>query len=172
MKYLLVSDIHGSLPALERVLQIFEYEHCDLLCLLGDILNYGPRNGLPEGLDPQGIVQRLKSYADRIVAVRGNCDSEVDQMVLAFPVLADYCLLEVNGRTLFATHGHLYNEDHLPPLAEGDVLLNGHTHVPHLTPHERYTFVNPGSVSIPKEDSAHSCVLFGEDGEFRFLTLE
>ena len=93
-------------------------------------------------------------------------------MVLAFPVLADYCLLEVNGRTLFATHGHLYNEDHLPPLAEGDVLLNGHTHVPHLTPHERYTFVNPGSVSIPKEDSAHSCVLFGEDGEFRFLTLE
>ena len=103
MKYLLVSDIHGSLPALERVLHVFEQEHCDLLCLLGDILNYGPRNGLPEGLDPQGIVQRLKPYADRIVAVRGNCDSEVDQMLLPFPIMSDYALLVDEGKRLFLT---------------------------------------------------------------------
>ena len=172
MKLMIASDIHGSAYYCRLLLEAFRREQADRLLLLGDILYHGPRNALPRDYAPPEVAAMLNPLRERILCVRGNCDSEVDQMVLDFPLLADYCLLEVNGRTLFATHGHLYNEDHLPPLAEGYVLLNGHTHVPHLTPHERHTFVNPGSVSIPKEDSAHSCVLFGEDGEFRFLTLE
>ena len=131
MKYLLVSDIHGSLPALERVLHVFEQTHCDLLCLLGDILNYGPRNGLPEGLDPQGIVQRLKPYADRIVAVRGNCDSEVDQMLLPFPIMSDYALLVDEGKRLFLTHGHVWNPEKMPALGV-DFFVYGHTHLPYV----------------------------------------
>lgn len=171
MKLMIASDIHGSAYYCRLLLETFEREGADRLLLLGDILYHGPRNALPRDYAPAEVAALLNPLKDRILCVRGNCDSEVDQMVLSFPVLADYCLLEVNGRTLFATHGHLYNEDHLPPLSEGDVLLNGHTHVPHLTQHEHYTFVNPGSVSIPKENSAHSCILFGEDQQFRFLTV-
>ena len=171
MKYLLVSDIHGSLPALERVLQIFEHEHCDLLCLLGDILNYGPRNGLPEGLDPQGIVQRLKPYADRIVAVRGNCDSEVDQMVLDFPIMADYALLPFDFGNIYATHGHVHGKDAPPPLQRGDILLCGHTHVPDCTLEGCFLYINPGSVSLPKENSSHGYMLL-DGGVFTWKTLQ
>ena len=114
MRYLIVSDIHGSLPALDKVLAFYDEKQCDMLCILGDILNYGPRNGLPEGLDPKGIAERLNARADRIVAVRGNCDSEVDQMLLDFPVLADYALLVDRGRRFFLTHGHVYSESNMP----------------------------------------------------------
>ena len=100
MKYLIVSDIHGSLPALEQVLAFYAAEHCDMLCLLGDILNYGPRNGLPHGLDPKGFAERLNALSDCIIVIRGNCDSEVDQMLLDFPILADYALLVDNGKRL------------------------------------------------------------------------
>ena len=130
MKLMIASDIHGSAYYCRLLLEAFRREQADRLLLLGDILYHGPRNALPRDYAPPEVASMLNPLKDRILCVRGNCDSEVDQMVLAFPVLADYCLLEVNGRTLFATHGHLYNEDHLPPLAEGDVLLNGHTHVP------------------------------------------
>lgn len=170
MKLMIASDIHGSAYYCRLLLEAFEREGADRLLLLGDVLYHGPRNALPRDYAPAEVAAMLNPLKDRILCVRGNCDSEVDQMVLSFPVLADYCLLEVNGLTLFATHGHLYNEEHLPPLHEGDVLLNGHTHVPHYTPHEHYTFVNPGSVSIPKEGSAHSCILL-EEQHFRFLTL-
>lgn len=111
MKYLIVSDIHGSLPALEKVLAFYREQQCDLLCILGDTLNYGPRNGLPEGLDPKGIAERLNAMAGEIVAIRGNCDSEVDQMLLDFPILSDYTLVVDNGKRLFLTHGHIYNEE-------------------------------------------------------------
>ena len=108
MKYLIVSDIHGSLPALESVLDVYAREHCDMLLLLGDILNYGPRNRIPEGIDPKGIAQRLNAMKDSIVAVRGNCDSEVDQMLLDFPIMSDYAVVVDEGRRMFLTHGHVY----------------------------------------------------------------
>lgn len=151
MKYLIVSDIHGSLPALEQVLDYYEKQHCDMLCLMGDILNYGPRNGLPEGLDPQGVAARLNGMADHIVALRGNCDSEVDQMLLHFPMLSDYVLLVDNGRRLFLTHGHVYNEDKLPT-AGIDAFFYGHTHLQHLVPagEGRPLVCNTGSPTFPK----------------------
>ena len=116
MKYLIVSDIHGSLPALEQVLAFYREQQCGMLCILGDILNYGPRNGIPQGLDPKGIAERLNAMAGEIVAIRGNCDSEVDQMLLDFPILSDYTLLVDNGKRFFLTHGHIYNEDRLPKI--------------------------------------------------------
>lgn len=127
MKYLIVSDIHGSLLALEQVLAFYRKQQCGMLCILGDILNYGPRNGIPQGLDPKGIAKRLNAMADEIVAIRGNCDSEVDQMLLDFPILSDYTLLVDNGKRFFLTHGHIYNEDRLPK-ERGDCLFYGHTH--------------------------------------------
>ena len=150
MKYLLFSDIHGCLPALEKVLDFFEKEKCDMMCIMGDIINYGPRNRIPEGIDPKGIVERLNDLADKIVAVRGNCDAEVDQMVLDFPMRSDYALLNVDGHDFYITHGHLYNKDNMPYLKKGDVFLYGHYHVPVFEDHGFYT-VNPNSISLPKQ---------------------
>ena len=172
MKYLLFSDIHGCLPALEKVLDFFEAEHCDMMCIMGDIINYGPRNRIPEGIDPKGIVERLNALADKIIAVRGNCDAEVDQMVLDFPILADYAVLPVGRRLVYATHGHVHNLKNLPPLAPGDVLLHGHTHIPAWPEFgEGNLYLNPGSVSIPKEGSAHSYMTL-EGETFLWKTLE
>ena len=151
MKYLMVSDIHGCLPALEQVLRFYEQESFDMLCLLGDVLNYGPRNRIPEGLDPQGIARVLNSMAGVVVGVRGNCESEVDQMLLQFPVMADYALLVDEGKKLFLTHGHIYNKAHRP---EGymDVFFYGHTHLWELSRTEMGTVVcNTGSVTFPKD---------------------
>ena len=152
MKYLIVSDIHGSLPALQQVLEYYKCEACDMLCLLGDVLNYGPRNGLPEGLDPQGVAAALNAMSDQVVALRGNCDSEVDQMLLRFPILSDYVLLVDEGRRLFLTHGHVYHEDRLPALGI-DAFFYGHTHLQHITPPAdgRPLIVNTGSPTFPKK---------------------
>lgn len=151
MKYLILSDIHGSLPALEQVLRFYEAEGYDSLLLLGDLLNYGPRNGLPAGLDAPGVAARLNALAARTVAVRGNCDSEVDQMLLSFPMMGDYALLDAGGRRLFLTHGHVYGEDRLPALG-CDVLLCGHTHLWKLEPAAdgRPAVCNIGSPTFPK----------------------
>lgn len=150
MKYLFVSDIHGSLPALESVLAFYRREQCDMLCLLGDILNYGPRNRIPEGLDPKAIAERLNKMKEDIVAVRGNCDSEVDQMLLHFPIMADYALLVDGGKRFFLTHGHLYNEKHQPPCRH-DVLICGHTHRWKLEQdYDGKVVCNLGSVTFPK----------------------
>ena len=153
MKLMIASDIHGSAYWCERLLQAFHEEGAEKLLLLGDILYHGPRNDLPRDYAPKRVIGMLNAIKDRILCVRGNCDTEVDQMVLEFPVLADYCILFEAGRTVYATHGHVYNESKLPPLSRGDVLLHGHTHVPRCTEHEEYLYLNPGSVSIPKEDS-------------------
>lgn len=149
MKYLIVSDIHGSLTALEQVLDLYGKEGCDMLCILGDILNYGPRNGLPEGLNPKGIAERLNSMADEIIAVRGNCDSEVDQMLLDFPILSTYTLLVDNGRKLLLTHGHVYNKEN-PPKGRFDAMLYGHTHLWLLESTANGVVCNTGSVTFPK----------------------
>ena len=113
----------------------------------------------------------LNPLKDKLLCVRGNCDTEVDQMVLSFPVLADYAVLWLDGKAVYATHGHNYNEEKLPPLADGDILLNGHTHVPKCTDHGNYTYMNPGSVSIPKENSPHSYMIY-ENGKFLWKDLE
>lgn len=149
MKYLIVSDIHGCLPALEQVLQFYHQHHYDMLLILGDILNYGPRNGLPEGLNPKGIAERLNAMAGNIVAIRGNCDSEVDQMLLDFPILSDYTLVVDEGRKLFLTHGHIYNEEKLPCL-HPDIFFYGHTHLCKLEKTEQGIICNTGSITFPK----------------------
>lgn len=169
MKYLLLSDIHGSLPSLERALDIYSREHCSMLCLMGDILNYGPRNRVPEGLDARGIADRLNQMADDIVAVRGNCDSEVDQMLLHFPIMQDYMVLVDEGRRLLLTHGHIYNKEHLPA-GRFDAVVYGHTHLWELTPGSPL-ICNTGSVTFPKEGREPTLATY-ERGEFTMFRLD
>ncbi len=171
MKWLIASDIHGSALYAERLMAAFERENAQRMLLLGDLLYHGPRNALPEGYDPPRVIALLNERKDRLLCVRGNCEAEVDQMVLRFPVLADYALLPLENRLIFITHGHLYNEEHLPPLQKGDILLHGHTHVPACREHEDFVYLNPGSVSIPKENSPHSYMTL-ENGLFTWKTLE
>ena len=150
MKYLIVSDIHGVLPNLEKVLDFYQQNRCDMLCILGDILNYGPRHEVPEGLDAKGVARRLNALADQIVAIRGNCDSEVDQMMLDFPILSDYLQLVDNGKRLFLTHGHVYNEQHFPK-GHHDFFFYGHTHLWKLEQAGQTVICNTGSITFPKE---------------------
>ena len=156
MKLMIASDIHGSEYYCKKLIEAVKLENPDKLLLLGDILYHGPRNDLPKDYNPKKVISLLSDYKDIILCVRGNCDTEVDQMVLPFPILADYAVLYIDGKTIYATHGHNYNEDKLPPLSKGDILLCGHTHIPAKRIHENYTYMNPGSVSIPKENSKHS----------------
>lgn len=152
MELFFASDLHGSLPATERVLQAYQQSGAETLVLLGDILNHGPRNPIPEGYNPPAVAARLNEFTDRIIAVRGNCDSEVDQMLLSFPMMADYAwvLLE-SGQRMFLTHGHLYHQNQQPPLREGDVLVHGHTHIPVAEKHTHNYLFNPGSVTFPRD---------------------
>ena len=130
MKWMIASDIHGSALYCEKMLQAFVREGAQRLLLLGDLLYHGPRNDLPQGYAPKEVIAQLSGVKEKVFCVRGNCEAEVDQMVLPFPVLADYCLLEQKGRIIFATHGHHYNLENPPLLQPGDVLLHGHTHIP------------------------------------------
>lgn len=164
MKLMIASDIHGSAYYCNELLQAFEKKSAEKLLLLGDVLYHGPRNDLPRDYAPKQVIEMLNAIKDKILCVRGNCDTEVDQMVLQFPVLADYCVLYVKSRLIYATHGHVYNEDKLPPLQNGDILLHGHTHVPKCIQHPTYTYLNPGSVSIPKEGSAHGYMILDDNG--------
>ncbi len=165
MKYLIASDIHGSEFYCRKLIEAYKIEKADRLVLLGDILYHGPRNDLPEGYAPKKVIEILNAMKSEILCVRGNCDTEVDQMVLDFPILADYAILTADSRLVYATHGHNFNENNLPPLQNGDILLHGHTHVPKCTQHESYVYLNPGSVSIPKENSWHGYMIL-EDGKF------
>ena len=159
MKWMIASDIHGSAYYCRELLAAFEREGAQKLLLLGDVLYHGPRNDLPRDYAPKQVIEMLNGMKDKLLSVRGNCDTEVDQMVLNFPVLADYAILVAGERMIYATHGHVYNEQKLPPLGKGDVLLHGHTHVPKCTEHEDYLYINPGSVSIPKENSPHGYLI-------------
>ena len=151
MKYMFASDVHGSAYYCRKMLETYKKEQAERLVLLGDLLYHGPRNDLPREYAPKEVIALLNEHKNKIYAVRGNCEAEVDQMVLEFPVMADYCILSVDGRTFYATHGHIYNQDNLPPLQEGDILIHGHTHVLKAQQMDGYILLNPGSVSIPKE---------------------
>ena len=171
MKWMIASDIHGSAFYCEQMLSAFLWEGADRILLLGDLLYHGPRNDLPQGYAPKEVIAQLSQLKERVFCVRGNCEAEVDQMVLPFPVMADYCLLEQGGHVIFATHGHHYNLDNPPLLKAGDMLLHGHTHVPAKDSSLGFWYLNPGSVAIPKEGSAHSYMTL-ENGVFTWKDLE
>ena len=165
MRYMVASDIHGDFYWASRVAETFEKEHADRLVLLGDILYHGPRNDLPEGYAPKKVIPLLNGMADKIIAVRGNCDAEVDQMVLDFPIMADYKQIESGGKTFVLSHGHIYMPGRVPAdMPEGAVFLSGHTHVVKDEIVSGVRCINPGSPSIPKENSAPSYIII-DDGE-------
>ena len=163
MKWMVASDIHGSAKYCRELLGAYEREKADRLLLLGDLLYHGPRNDLPDEYAPKMVIAMLNAKKNQILCVRGNCDAEVDQMVLEFPIMAEYAMITEGDLNIFVTHGHHFNEKKLPPMfektQEGLILLHGHTHVPVCRVHESYTYMNPGSVSIPKENSEHSYMI-------------
>ena len=169
-KVLIASDIHGSSYYCGWLLDRIEEEQPDRVVLRGDLLYHGPRNDLPKGYEPKDVISMLNGIREKLLCVRGNCDTEVDQMVLDFPILADYAVLMLGDQTVYVTHGHHYNEQNPPALSKGDVLLCGHTHVPCHHEHETFTYLNPGSVSIPKNASRPSYMLW-ENGVFTWHDL-
>ena len=161
MKIIFASDIHGSAYWAKELLDAFHHEQADKLVLLGDLLYHGPRNDLPATYAPKAVIELLNANRDKIITVRGNCDTEVDQMVLNFPILADYAYLYLDGLTVFATHGHHHNTQTPPPLREGEILLHGHTHV--LKCEEfgnRNFYLNPGSIALPKENNPRTYMVY------------
>ena len=172
MTLMIASDIHGSTYYCKQLLEAFDREQADRLLLLGDILYHGPRNDLPRDYAPKEVIMLLNERKEKIFCVRGNCDTEVDQMVLSFPILADYCILPCGDRLIYTTHGHNFNLQKLPPLQPGDILLHGHTHIPAWEPFgSNNLYLNPGSVSIPKADSPHSYLLL-RDNTLTWKSLE
>lgn len=171
MKLMIASDIHGSAFYCEKLLNAFNQENPQRLLLLGDLLYHGPRNDLPKDYAPKKVISMLNAVKDKIICVRGNCEAEVDQMVLDFPVLSESLLMFLDDRLMFATHGHIYNENKLPALQSGDVFLQGHTHIPVMKKEDEFFFINPGSVSIPKENSEHSYMIY-ENSCFTLKNLD
>ena len=170
MKLMIASDLHGSAWYTKKLLEAYEQEKPGKLLLLGDLLYHGPRNDLPREYSPKEVIAMLNPLADKLLCVRGNCDAEVDQMVLDFPILADYCLLFEQEQTIYVTHGHLFGENNPPRLRPGDILLTGHTHIPACVYHG-FWYLNPGSVSIPKADSWHGYMVL-ENGHFLWKDLD
>ena len=170
MKIMIASDIHGSAYYCKKMIDRYHVEKPEKLLLLGDLLYHGPRNALPKHYDPQKVIDMLNALKEEIICVRGNCEAEVDQMVLAFPVMADCAHLFVDGIHIFATHGHLYNNQNKPLLQKGEVLLHGHTHVQAMDDSFGYIYLNPGSVSIPKENNEHSYMMY-ENHQFSIKNL-
>ena len=171
MKYMIASDIHGSAYYCRKMLDTYQKEGAERMLLLGDILYHGPRNDLPREYAPKEVIAMLNEYKNEIYAVRGNCEAEVDQMVLQFPVMADYCLLPLKNKVIYATHGHVYNAENLPPMKKGDILLHGHTHILTAERREDYILLNPGSVSIPKGGNVPSYAMLS-DGRFVIKDFE
>lgn len=163
MKIFVISDIHGSEYYLKKALECFEKESGDLLLILGDELYHGPRNDLPKEYNPKMVVELLNPLKNKIIAVRGNCDSEVDQMLLEYPILGDYSTILWEGKRVFATHGHIYNRENLPCIEKGDVLIYGHTHLPLAIEENGIFILNPGSISLPKGGNKNSYGIFQGD---------
>ena len=159
MKIMIASDIHGSARYCRELIGAYEREGAHRLLLLGDILYHGPRNPLPDEYDPREVADMLNEMRDRIICVRGNCDSEVDGMVLDFPITAESVILFAGDTLVYATHGHHCGENNPPPHRQGDIILTGHTHVPKCVDHGDYIYLNPGSISIPKEDSPRGYIM-------------
>lgn len=160
MKIMFASDIHGSELYARKTAEIFEKEQAERLVLLGDLLYHGPRNALPEGHNPQGAADILNSLSDSILAVRGNCDAEVDQLMLKFPIMADYALLMADGLNIYVSHGHIYNPQNPLPMKREDILVNGHTHIAAAEQTEGCFYLNPGSVALPKDKTGGSYMLY------------
>ncbi len=163
MKLLICSDIHGDLESMEKILAVREAEKADKILILGDLLYHGPRNDLPSTYAPKRVINLLNENKNLILSVRGNCDTEVDQMVLEFPILADYILLELDGLTVIATHGHKHNTETPPPMNRGDILLHGHTHI--FTCENfgnENVYLNPGSIAIPKGGNPRTYMIYSE----------
>lgn len=171
MRWLIASDIHGSAHFTEILLKRIAEEGAEGVILLGDLLYHGPRNKLPEGHDPARCADLLNSIEPRVFAVRGNCEAEVDQWLIRFPVMAEYCLIECGGHLMYVTHGHQIRWDEPLPLAKGDIVLAGHTHVPSCEERGGLIYMNPGSVAMPKEDSPRSYMTC-EDGHFLWKRLD
>ena len=170
MKLFIASDIHGSAFWCEKMLEAYRAEKADRMLLLGDLLYHGPRNDLPKDYAPKKVIEMLSGYKNEILCVRGNCDTEVDQMVLPFPIMSDYALIAADGIDIYATHGHKFGKETPPPLKEGDILLCGHTHVAADEMCDGFRYINPGSVSIPKENTGNGYIIF-ENGIFTRKTL-
>ena len=170
MKILIASDIHGSAAWCRELMNAWDRENPDRVLLLGDLLYHGPRNDLPDEYNPREVIRMLNERRAGILCVRGNCDTEVDQMVLEFPILAEYAWIAADDRGIFATHGHTFNTDHLPPLRPGEILLCGHTHIPAWEDHGSFRYFNPGSVSIPKGNSLRGYMTL-ESNVFLWKTL-
>ena len=172
MKLLICSDIHGDLDSMEKVLSAATYECAEKIIILGDLLYHGPRNDLPETYAPKKVIELLNKNKESILAVRGNCDTEVDQMVLEFPILADYAFILEDGLRIFATHGHHHNTATPPPLSKGDILLHGHTHI---LKYEEFGngnyYLNPGSAALPKEGNPRTYMTY-ENRLFTIKTFE
>ena len=171
MKLMFASDIHGSASAMEAILRQYKLEGADRLVLLGDLLYHGPRNDLPDRYDPKAVTKLLNENKNELLCVRGNCDAEVDQMVLEFPIQADYALFDLDGTTAFVTHGHLFNTACLPPHKEGDLLIHGHTHVLTVQEKDGMTYINPGSAALPKENNPKTYMVY-ENGVFEIKMLD
>ena len=171
MKWMVGSDIHGSEFFAEKLVKAYKKEGATKLLLLGDILYHGPRNDLPIGFSPKGVIRLLNPLKRDIVCVRGNCEAEVDQMVLEFPVLTDHVILENENLTIYMCHGHHENNENPPLMNKKYVLLCGHTHIPKLDVHGDYVYINPGSVSLPKEDTWHGYMII-EDNKFIWKNLD
>ncbi len=171
MKYFIASDIHGSLKYAQELFEAYEREKADKILLLGDLLYHGPRNDLPEDYNPKAVIELLNRYKEFIMCVRGNCDTEVDQMVLDFPIMADYCILSMEETVVYASHGHVFGEKNPPKLCGNEILLCGHTHVPKCEQKEDFCYMNPGSVSIPKEDSWHGYMIW-EHNDFTWKDFQ
>ncbi|MBP3657639.1 MAG: phosphodiesterase [Clostridia bacterium] len=171
MKLMFASDIHGSRSAMEAILRQYRIEGADRLVLLGDLLYHGPRNDLPDAYDPKAVTALLNAHKNELLCVRGNCDAEVDQMVLEFPIQADYALFDLDGVTAFVTHGHLFHLDCLPPHKQGDLLIHGHTHLPVVEEKDGMTYINPGSAGLPKGGFPASYMVY-ESGVFTVKSLD
>lgn len=174
MKWLISSDIHGSAFYCKKLIDAYKNENADRIILLGDVLYHGPRNDLPREYAPKAVITMLNDIADSIICVQGNCDGEVDDMVLAFPVLAEYAIISdasLNNSIIFATHGHHFNAQNMPKLKKGDILLHGHTHIPSFESINGVWVINPGSVSIPKNGSKNSYMIY-ENGIFNLKDLD
>ena len=156
MKLLILSDIHGFSDPLEYILKAFYEENCTMILFLGDALYHGPRNSIDDGYNASRTIEILNSLSDKILAVRGNCDSEVDQMVLDYSLLSDYHMVFDGMRKIFFTHGHIYNRANMPLLNRGDIFASGHTHIAEIEDVKGVIHFNPGSISLPRRNTQAS----------------